>query len=66
MIIAIIRGSISGPPAVLAAHLIANMSENIALLHFLNLFLVLPTSSCDARELHVSLWKYRTHLVLPY
>jgi hypothetical protein len=66
MIIAIIRGSISGPPAVLAAHLVANMTENIGLLHFLNLFLVLSSSSCDPRELHVSLCKYRSHLVLPY
>ena len=57
-----IRGSISGPPA----HLVANMTENIRLLHILNLFIGISTSLCDSRELNVRLRKNRTHLVLPY
>jgi hypothetical protein len=61
--IAIIRCSFSHPPAVLAAHLVANMAEYICLLDFLNLFLVLAGGP---GELHVCLSKNRAHLVPPY
>ncbi len=66
MIIAIIRGSLSDPPAVLTAHLVAYMTEYIRLLRFLNLFLILTDIYSDPRELHVHLCKCRSHLVLPY
>jgi hypothetical protein len=61
--IAIIRCPFSDAPTVLAAHLVANMTEYICLLDFLNLFLLLGGTP---GELHVRLSKHRSHLVPPY